>query len=66
MFLSEALAAIENGKVLQGNRWGSWPGEEVEYAPRKDPVNGHPDAYPWRVKRLGEAARVRSTQIEIR
>lgn len=66
MFLSEALAAIEAGQTLQANRWSSWPGEEVRYEPRRDDVNGHPDAYPWVVVSRGGLCRIRSTQVEIR
>lgn len=55
---SELLAALEAGERLEASPNSDYPGEAVEYAPRKDTVNNHPDFYPWHVTGRPDYARL--------
>ncbi len=66
---TELLAALAAGRRLTVtlNQPASAPyaGQEVEYLPRVDEANGHPDAYAWHVVGLPDWDRVRATQVII-
>jgi hypothetical protein len=66
MTKSEALAAIASSETLIGTRRSDYPGMEVEYRPRRDAANGHPDAYAWHVKGRPDFARLRASDLEIK
>lgn len=46
---SKALAAVTAGQTLVGGPRSDYAGEVVEYLPRVDEANGHPDFYAWHV-----------------
>ncbi|MEU6932856.1 hypothetical protein AB0A05_27280 [Streptomyces sp. NPDC046374] len=61
---AELLKAVEAGARIEAHpRTTPYAGEEVEYLPRVDSANGHPDAYPWRVKGRQEFNRLRNAEV---
>ncbi|WP_405893745.1 hypothetical protein OG272_15875 [Streptomyces sp. NBC_00104] len=64
-FLSrtELLAALQAGKRLEAGPRTDFAGEAVEYAPRADEANGHPDFYPWRI--VGRPDRLPRTGVAV-
>ncbi len=64
--LAEALAAVASGETLVGGDRSEYAGMVVEYKPRKDKANNHPDYYPWHVVGRPDYARLKSFQLRIR
>lgn len=64
--LAEALAAVASGETLVGDKRSGYAGAVVEYKPRKDKANNHPDYYPWHVMGRPDYARLKSSQLDIR
>lgn len=64
-FLSKAelTAAAQSGRRLEAGLRTPYAGEPVEYAPRQDAANHHPDAYPWHVVGRPDCDRVRGAQV---
>ncbi|MEI5526854.1 hypothetical protein ACKI1J_32340 [Streptomyces scabiei] len=60
---SPLLTARDNGARLEAGPRTSYAGEAVEYLPRKDRANGHPDFYPWHVVGRPGDARVSNHQV---
>lgn len=60
---SELLEARENGERLEAGPRTEYAGERVEYLPRKDTVNNHPDCYPWHVVGRPDYDRVRGARV---
>lgn len=63
---SEALALVAAGKTLVGNERSEYPGETVEYLPRVDEANGHPDFYAWRVTGRSDHDRLNVNSLNVR
>lgn len=66
-FLSKAqlLAALQAGHRLEAGPRTPYAGEPVEYAPRQDAVNGHPDVYAWHVIGRPDYERLRRTEVVV-
>jgi hypothetical protein len=68
---TELLAALAAGQrltvafVSPSSPYASYVGKAVEYLPRVDEANGHPDAYPWHVVGLSDHDRVRHSMVAI-
>ncbi|MFE2425008.1 hypothetical protein [Streptomyces hokutonensis] len=60
---TELLAALEAGERIEAAPKSEYEGEAVEYAPRKDAANNHPDFYPWRVIGRPDYARLNSLKV---
>ncbi|MFF2940200.1 hypothetical protein ACFVSQ_10195 [Streptomyces niveus] len=66
-FLTKAELHIANQKgerIEAGPRTG-YAGEAVEYSPRKDSVNNHPDCYPWHVIGRPDYDRLRNSEVVV-
>lgn len=63
---SEALKAQEDGAVLMGSPIAVYPGEVVEYLPREDEANGHPDYYAWHVVGRPDSDRMNVHQLVVK
>ncbi|MHB9861926.1 hypothetical protein [Streptomyces sp. YIM S03343] len=60
---SELLAALQSGEHLEAHPRTPYAGEPVEYQPRTDPTNNHPDFYPWHVVGRPNYDRLCNTEV---
>lgn len=60
-----AAVAVADGERLEAHPRTSYAGAAVEYLPRRDTVNNHPDCYPWHVVGRPDYARLRRTEVVV-
>jgi hypothetical protein len=60
---AQLFAARDNRIRLEAGPSTAYAGESVEYRPRKDEANGHPDFYAWHVVGRPDYARVSALQL---
>lgn len=65
MLLRELLEAIRSGKRLEARQRAAYAGEAVEFLPRVDEANGHPDFYPWHVMGRPDYDRLSGAEVVI-
>lgn len=65
MTQQQLLEAATSGKRLEVRRTSAYAGEAVEYRPRVDEANNHPDFYPWHVVGRPDYDRVRRSDVVV-
>lgn len=62
----QMLDAAAAGETLVGKPRSDYPGEVVEYLPRVDEANGHPDFYAWHVVGRPDHDRLNVHSVEVK
>lgn len=62
---TQLLAALQAGHRLEAGPRTSRAGEPVEYVPRRDEANNHPDFYPWRIVGRSDCDRLRCAEVVV-